>query len=563
MPAPDHASTKQSKRETIVSVTSTPTTGYAHDQDWTVLSNRVTATFVNRTAGMKTILTVNTEGLYKAYLASIPYDQQTHVCGHCQEFFDRFGGLVCVGEDGKATSALWDVEGVPAFYAPAVRSLKAKVENRPVEGVFYDGHTVWGTPQNHSKRLKKDFHHFAVPASHLQFKASIGLNEKQMREATDRASARKLEDYKTVLTALEKRYTLPIVEQALTILKSAAVDRSERFVGPVQWLHGLHVARAATSSVRAKQNILWRAIADAPPGYCHPAASMTGNLMEELANGTPFERVKAGFNRKVDGSNFQRSTTAPSEQSLLQAEKIVEELGFTKEHFRRRFARLDECVTVWRSPDAKPAAPEVSSGVFGAVRPREKAAAASPNVALSNQTMTWEKFARTILPTAESIEMLVPAHGHFIGLLGPLDPSTPPLFKWGNNFSGYHYTGGSPPSRWGLKYGWTKVNAIVPYPAMWDAEPKDYLGKGVVLVLDGAMDTTNDNAALFPENMIGPLSDNAGVRRVIEAFSMAGTREGSQEGNVCGYSVSPGSGNVGLRVRSSGTVAQIMIDRWD
>jgi hypothetical protein len=542
--------------------------GYSHKHDWSVLATMVRGVFVTQTEKRKSILTVNTAGLYDTYIDSLPFYQQTHRCHCCAQFFEQYAGLVCVNDDGKAVSALWDPVGVPAFYAPMVKALKKKVESRPIEGVFYDEQKTWGTKESHDKKRKRDWDHFWVDGSHLRFKSSPYLTPGETvrerlknDEVCAQAVAAKLEDYKTVRRALEQRYTLAVCEEALRVLKSEAFNRSERYIGPVQWLVDLHVARAATSNERVRQNMLWRAIADAPAGYCHPATSMSGNLLEDIASGVPFEVAQRKFNEKVRGDRFQRSTTAPSTASLAEAEKLVGALGLTADHFRRRYARLEECQTLWL-PKA-PAASKVGAGVFGRVKARGDAPALTPGMMLSEQTMTWEKFSRTILPSAEQMEAMVPHRGDFTGTLGPVDPDTPPILKWDNNFSRYVYQGGSSASQWGLGYGWTKVTGIIPYAAMWGDNPKPYLGEHLCIALKGAMDTRHDNACLFPEIMREELSNNAGVRRVIESYSQSGKREGSKDGNACGLSFGRGSSGLMLRVTIGASQTVYNIDRWD
>ncbi len=45
--------------------------------------------------------------------------------------------------------------------------------------------------------------------------------------------------------------------------------------------------------------------------------------------------------------------------------------------------------------------------------------------------MTWEKFARTVLPDAETIELYVPAEAApYVAMVTAANPQAPPILQW-------------------------------------------------------------------------------------------------------------------------------------
>ena len=104
---------------------------------------------------------------------------------------------------------------------------------------------------------------------------------------------------------------------------------------------------------------------------------------------------------------------------------------------------------------------------------------------------------------------------------------------------------------------------MVPFPTLWGSRPSPFLAEGVVLVLDGAMDSHKDAGnALFPENLKEELH---GARATIEAYSRR-VQIGGREGVLAsGYDVRKGSGSTDctLRVLASGAWTTYRIDRWD
>lgn len=452
-----------------------------------------------------------------------------------------------ITDTGALIPAMW--EGVvPEFYHPAIEAVRKAVSRAKVLSPFLSKEAVWGTPTTST------WTHFAVE------------NPRVYRErllTAGQAMAAKREDFKTVAMALAD-FTPDMLTTALQLLETESLPMAERFIGPVRWLKDLHERRGATKG-QARDNILWRSIAEAPDGYCHPRASVVGSLLEDLAAGKPFETVRRAFADKVHPLRYQRPVAAPSVGNVKRAEEIVTKLGIGPS-LERRFARLDECETIW-SP-AIPAPPVNGNGaVFGHLRTKDQPVASQLN--MPSVTVTWEKFLRTALAGAEAIELAVPAHNApLIALTTAVNGDAPPILKWDredgrNTVAWYVYPGGSPPHQWGLRAGeWRKVAGIVPLPTLWRGRPQAFLGEGVVMVLDGCMDSkTGSGNALFPSCLKDDLHE---VRSTIEAYSRSAELAGRDTGSACGFDVRKGQRiNCTVRVRSGSTWTPYLIDRWD
>jgi hypothetical protein len=183
--------------------------------------------------------------------------------------------------------------------------------------------------------------------------------------------------------------------------------------------------------------------------------------------------------------------------------------------------------------------------------------------------MTWEKFARTVLPTAETIEFVVPiGNANFCAFLTATHADAPPILQWDreerrNPVSWYVYHGGSPSSRWGLHGGSTvAVTAIVAQPTAWDAErPLSHHGESVTLVLDSAKDSQPFGLALFPEVLRAELHE---VRSVIEAHNRSTKPTGADAAEVCGLRLQKGATfDAAVHVVSGGVRVTYKLDRWD
>jgi hypothetical protein len=359
-----------------------------------------------------------------------------------------------------------------------------------------------------------------------------------------------------VLRALEE-FSVETLTKALALLNSDALYRAEKVIGPAQWLADLHAACAKAN----RNNVVWRAVATAPEGFCHPRSSMIGTLLEDIASGMDFTQVSRRFADKMAPSRYQRPQAAPSVGAIQQAEKLVEQLGIARS-LERRYARLEELQTVWRpQEEAKRTGAELQ--VFGHLVPKSAARVNVLNVPA--QTITWEKFARTVLPTAMAMKLLVPSHGNFAAIATAEHPDAPPILQWDtsenrNPFSWYLYVGGSGASNWGLTGGtWRKVNAVTLQPSMWYGG-FEHQGAGALFVIDGAKDARNEGLALFPEILKTELH---GVRSVIEAHSNSRRMSGAENASACGLMVRDKNGAHVRVTREAGARFEYKIDRWD
>lgn len=490
------------------------------------------------------LFSTDAEGLWEAYLGAFPPDdRQFHTCNTCRHFIQRFGHLVTIAEDGTTTPAVWCTGDVQGQELAAISAMERLVRRAKVTGLFLSSDRVWGQPTTGVWR------HMSLQAPKQCLHASKVLTAGQ-------AMAEKLEDFRNVRRALAE-FTAPLVDQALGLLKSDALYRSEKVLGQAQWLADVHAALEGAPKHR-RDATLWRFVGAAPAGFCHPRSSMIGTLLEDIAAGLSFDTAANRFADKMHPLRYQRPQAAPKAGAIEAAEKLVAQLGIERS-LQRRFARLDELVTVWK-PQA-PATEEPTGGVFGHLKAR--GAATPVPMTAPAQDITWTKFAATVLGDARSIEVQVPAHGSFAGLLTADDPDAPPILQWDmperrNPVSWYLYVRGSSAIHWGLRGGtWAKVNAITLKPSMWNGG-FEHQGKEALLIIDGAKDSrTGQGNCLFPETLKSELH---AVRATIEAYAKVATLHGREEASANGLLA------VGATVRvtnNRGVAAAYRIDRWD
>lgn len=525
------------------------------DRDADALLAAVRARFAAVTAepGVRLFQT-RTPDLFQRFLDAVPEQQrQWHTCSACRKFVDRHGGIVAICPKGQIIPVMWDPDGVPERYAPAVRALATAVARAPIERVYLSQRDVWGRPQT------GEWRHLAVtPAPALLFRSSAVrtlssvLGDKQT-------------DHATLLRGLAE-FPLALVRQAHTLLTTGALYRSEPCIGVAAWLVDLHERLEATANQRTRDALIWHAVAAAPVGFCRVRSTMIGTLLEDLAAGMAFDVIKARFDAKMHPLAYQRPTAPPTAGNIARAEEIVATLK-SAGALERRFARLADIVPLWL-PAAPPAKSE-QKGIFAHLKDRATKPAAQLDV--PPVVITWDKFARTVLPTAEAIELLVsPSPQSYAALVTAKSPDAAPIVQWDrddarNPVTWYVYHNGTPPARWGLKAGaYHPVSAVTYQPPMWgDPTRFGHFGQKVFFLLTGATDREYTNGGgLFPSFL---RSEYHEIRATMEAYANSAVIDGKDEAEACGLCLQKGvTWTHSFRVTSKGGIRVVYtLDRWD
>ncbi|MFB7157379.1 YfaP family protein [Lysinibacillus sp. NPDC056232] len=380
--------------------------------------------YFDEASSSKKLFKANVQGLFDLYLDNLPIEARQHyTCSACSHFIERFGGLVTIDENGIMASAIWDEDIAPPFFKAAVLAMKAKVLNSKVMGVFISNSPVLGQP------CTGKWNHLSVVVPEEM------VNHSRLK-TSGQVMAEKLEEFKMLTNALFD-YTIETVEQAVVLLQSEALYRSDRVLGIAEWFKTLHEKRNSIGNINQKTNIVWLAVATAPSGFCHIRSSMIGTLLDDIVSGMSVESVARRFAEKMNPANYMRSQATPTQNAIVEAEKIVEKLGIANS-LRRRYATFEEIPSPLWENQSEQKVVEQKNGIFANIIPKEKTT--SP-LSLPSTVMTWEKFQRTILPTAENMEVLIDNSSRFMALVTASDETAPNILQWDNTFSWYYHGG--------------------------------------------------------------------------------------------------------------------------
>jgi hypothetical protein len=482
--------------------------------------------------------------MWRLYLDSFPPDdRQFHNCSCCRDFIKRFGGLATVNDSGQLISLAWDEQEAPMRYKYAAGALQRLVRKAKIIQPFLSAEKILGHPE------AGGWHHFAI----------LNRNVFGQRGLTPyQAMASKREDFKNLMVALNE-FNSVHVNALLTLAQAEVFSGSEKVVGQLQLLAQLHDLRQPSAR---SHGLLWRAIAQAPDGFCHPRSSLIGPMLEGLAAGESFATIERKFKAMTHPLQYQRPQAAPTAGAIAQAEKQFAASGLAPA-LQRRFATIDDVqVKLW---EPQPAPILEGGSVFGHLK--AKGAADIAPLAAPAKTITFEKFRRTVLPTAERIQYRVSnLRANYTALTAAVDPSAPAILQWDdekarNTVAWYLYHGGSVPSQWNLTPGdLVDVTAVTLAPHKWaDEEAFSHQSNGVLFILKGARDTRKGQGnALFPSTL---KSDLHGMRSVIEAYSKSAVLQGQADASACGILFQ--STPVDVIVTTGGQRLTYHIDRMD
>ena len=371
--------------------------------------------------------------LWEAYLENLPEEGRfVYNCNACRHFIERYGNLVTIDDTGSVRSVLWS-HGVPNFFNAANAAMNNIIlRSNKVIGVFESDVKVLGTPKT-------------GVWTHLHAVLPKEMVNRSRTKNAEQLMAEKREDFRILLAAIQE-YPTNVVEQAVALLQTDTMYRGERILGVAEWFLNVHKSIEDVTGTN-RNNLIWKTVGEAPTGFCHVKSSMIGTLLDDIVAGYSTRMIIARFEEKMNPQNYMRSQSAPTASAIAQAERIVEKLGIA-DSLRRRYARFDEvldkCFWTPRGPLYKfleKSSEAKTTGVFANVAAKDRTPQNDISLDMPMSTMTWAKFSKNILPTAEKLEVKVDNPNRFMALVTEAVPGSENILQWDNPFSWYYHGG--------------------------------------------------------------------------------------------------------------------------
>lgn len=447
---------------------------------------------------------------YYRFLQRLPVEvRQEYNCRTCSDFFRHYGDVVWVNSLGQTQSVLWPVnlQLVPALFRDAVRECRDAIDGLPIVRPFLPNTRQWGVART------GDWTHFAVTV-----RADL-CRTARPTQTHFQTEAELMEEFSMLTRALHS-WRLKSVKKAGQMLKSGVLPRASAHARQAEWLERVW-------GVRSKPNLLWLEVVKAPSGWCHVGNGALGLLVQSIEDGASEAELIRQHGAVMRPTQYMRPSAAPAAGQLQKAEKLVEQLGSAGALERRQATLEDVQEWVWRKRPTP--APQPTLQVFAGVAGKPGRQPKQPTVTVGTPvTMTWAKFARTVLPQAVSVRVSqATAHSGY-GMLAALNPASPPILQWDredrrNTVSWFTNQPGVPITGYGARLepnNTVELEGVCRFPQHWNGGDADKWGDGVLLVVNGSGPYPGGGNALFPEFL---RSEYHGVRASIEALSKSAT----------------------------------------
>lgn len=448
-----------------------------------------------------------------------------HNCNTCNSFIRRYGNVVSVNDDGKLESIFSNLPEDLGEYTDSIIAVEKAITASKIKDIFFETfESLNGLPYESCKRaqsnfqlgipsnLKKytseevelygvvnsediyEFHHFNLKCP----KEFVLFSDKSLESIT----AKHRDKYNVFKRAMEE---LPL--DTLTLVKDL-INQGSLLDGTAH-LKALTFAKASKELYDAttwdKDNWVWVYSTNIHESQAKFKNTLIGVLCTELAEGVELNKACLNWNKRVDPANYHKATAPITKKQIEDAQKFVEENGYT-ESFDRKFATIDD-IKVNEILHSNVGDGEIKSvSMFDSIKStstRHKKSEFS-----KVEEVPIEKFMKDILPSCTSIEAYVEnrMEGNMVTLTKASSDDSKRIFKWHNNYS-WTFNGnlaGKSQIKEAVKTAGGAVDGVLRFSIMWaenngdnsdlDAhciEPSGntiYYGKRMSMISGGTLD---------------------------------------------------------------------------
>lgn len=199
---------------------------------------------------------------------------------------------------------------------------------------------------------------------------------------------------------------------------------------------------------------------------------LIGTLCVELTEGVELNKACLDWNKRADPINYMKASAPITQKQIKEAQKFVEENGYT-ESFIRRFATIKDINVNEILHKNNPTTSSVkSASIFDGVQ-ASKSTRHKRSQFDGIEEVTIEKFMKDILPTCTSVEAFFEnrMEGNLVALMTAEENCKLP-FKWNNPFS-WTYNGnltGKSQIAQNVKSAGGKIDGVMRCSLQWNDE---------------------------------------------------------------------------------------------
>ena len=419
------------------------------------------------------VVNVDKDELYNKYMEAIPPEhnriyrvRREHDCSCCRHFIKSIGRVVAI-KNGIVES-IWDFEADDPAWTNVARTLSNFVKQFPVVGVYISKENHVGTDYN------MDIDENGEPIRWQHF--YLNLPDKYVFHDRYSTIGTKLGDYesnKNVFKRSLDELTIDATETVLDLIKQNSLYKGEENKKTLETF--LKCQKEYEKLPEEKKNLYcWENSVKISPAVCKIRNSAIGTLLIDISEGTDLDTAVNKYEKVVAPENYKRSKPIFTQKMLDEAQKTIEELGYS-DSLRRRYATVDDITINNIMFSNKDVSKKVVEGndLFAELSKETKK---SEKKFSRVEEIPIQDFITNVLPTATGVEAYVEGRHtkNLVSLIAPKISDSKTMFKWNNNFS-WAYTGNLADSvlKQNVKEAGGKVDGVLRFSIMWN-DGKDW-----------------------------------------------------------------------------------------
>lgn len=428
--------------------------------------------FARITSDVDTLFEVDVDKdlMWDTYLGSFPKGtnnlfrkRNENDCSCCRQFIRNFGNVVAI-KDGVVKN-IWDFKTNDTTWQPVLDALSNMIKEAIVSDIYVSKLAKIGTDRN-LERLENgevlSWEHF-----HVQ------LPEKFVTKSSDSEGSIKgrIRSRKDVFKRSLDEITEDSVMTVLELIGQGSLVRGDEWKKALTDF--LKLKREYMKVAEDKKNLYaWEKSLVVGDFIGRIRNHAIGTLLVNLSEEMELNLAVKKYVKIMDPENYQRVKTVYTQRMLENAQKRIIEMGYMPS-LGRRYATIDD-ITVNNILFAnRDVATKQNLDVFGEMA---KEVCVNPKQFDKVQEITIEDFINGVLPTANSIEVLVENKhtNNLMSLIAPKEKDSKTMFKWDNGFSwAYNNNLADSSMRENVAKAGGKVDGVLRFSIQWNEKDEN------------------------------------------------------------------------------------------
>lgn len=474
------------------------------------------------------------------YLLNIHVAQRNkYVCSTCTSFINRYGRMIGILPTGEREVIGWTMPDdlIPDEFKAAHKAVIQAIKNASVVGPFFLPNEKTPKPKEIvflGDMVKGGHEHLHIKLDNIRFGiiSKLGNNEKFNVGAIR-------DDFNRFVEFIGKT-PQDVFKLINTYVNLDKINRKSKFAPLFNNVAKLSEHLKASTAPN-KLDLLWLNFMEYYFAFKGFKNTVAGQLITDLVNDRPVNESVKAFNERVDGLHYMRPTAQAEDALIDEAEAFINRNGYDKSIQRRNATIADvEKYIEWQPIKLE----EEKESLFSRLKdPKNKK---QITYVEGTERITYARFKETILPIAESIEILIPSLCYIGFVTEAVHADAPPIFKYdkldSRNTLCFCSALNISLKEWGITpNSEVKVAAVIKPPT----DENDFW----FWILEGV--TCNNfglGHGIFPESLIHEFHQ---YRKVIEAYSKTTPLhdvDGSSKKSIVGFYMHTAPHEIGLQV---------------